>query len=417
MKTILTVIAALLLFGCNLSKSDNEISLVNPTDINRVDEAIIISRDKLSTLISSVENGMFPLLKDATGEIIPSQIDDLNKDGKWDELFFLIDLKANETKVLKVSFIDEKDVPAFIVRSNVRFADMTPEHIELQSAERLKSTDSPNSQKYFTMEGPAWENDKVAFRNYYDARNCFDIFGKRTTEMALDKVGLTPHSYHELADWGMDVLKVGNSLGAGAIAIKKDGKFYRFADAETGVANFETGEVEIVVDGPLRSILKLIVNEWNVDGNKYNFTHEISIWGGAQFYRSKVTISGLKGGETLVTGIVNIGSDSLIYIEPNDNFVCLATHDNQAYDGEKLGMAILVHKSNFIKYIEAPEEGKGIVKTYMAELKLENEKPVGFCYYSGWELQNKNFKEADYFIELIKSDAQKFANKVVVKGL
>ena len=415
MKTISIAFLALLMFACNSGKIDNEISIINPTDKSRVDEAITISKEKLSTLITSVEDGMFPLLKDAAGKIIPSQIDDLDKDGNWDELFFLIDLKASETKVLKVSFVDEKDVPTFKVRSNVRLADMTSEHNELKSAERLKSTDSPNSQKYFTMEGPAWENDKVAFRNYYDARNCFDIFGKRTTEMALDKVGLTPHSYHELADWGMDVLKVGNSLGAGAIAIKKDGKFYRFADAETGVANFESGTVEIVVDGPLRSIIKLGVNGWNVDGNIYNFTHEISIWGGAQFYRSKVTISGLKGGETLVTGIVNIGSDSLIYIEPNDNFVCLATHDNQAYDGEKLGMAILVHKSNFIKYIEAPEEGKGIVKTYMAELKLENEKSVGFCFYSGWEIQNRNFKEVDYFIELIKYDAQKFVDKVVVK--
>ncbi len=415
MKTILTGLFALLLLGCNLSKNDSEITIVNPTDINRVDQAITISIEKLSTLISSVENGMFPLLKDVDGKTIPSQIDDLDKDGKWDELFFLIDLKASETKVLNVLFVDEKDVPVFKVRSNVRFADMTPEHVELDGADRLKSSDSPNSQKYFTMEGPAWENDKVAFRNYYDARNGFDIFGKRTTKMVLDKVGLTPHSYHEIADWGMDILKVGNSLGAGAIAIKKDGKYYRFTDDETKEAIFESGGVVIVADGPLRSIIKMNVNGWNVDGNKYNLIHEISIWGGAQFYKSKVTVSGLTGGESLVTGIVNIDSDSLIIFEPNKKLICLATHDNQAYDGEKLGMAILLHKSNFVAHIEAPEEGIGIVKTYMVELKLENEKPVGFCYYSGWELQNENFKDAGYFIDLIKSEAQKFGKKVVVK--
>lgn len=415
MKTFLTGFIALFLLSCNLSNNDSVITIVNTTDINRVDEAITISKEKLSTLISSVENGMFPLLKDVDGKTIPSQIDDFDKDGKWDELFFLIDLKANETKNLNVLFVDKKDVPAFKVRSNVRFADMTPEHVELDNAKRLKSSDSPNSQKYFTMEGPAWENDKVAFRNYYDARNGFDIFGKRTTEMVLDKVGLTPHSYHKIADWGMDILKVGNSLGAGAIAIKKDGKYYRFTDAETNEAMFESGEVDIIADGPLRSIIKMKVNGWEVDGNKYNLIHEISIWGGANFYKSKVTISGLKGGETLVTGIVNIDSDSLIFFEPNNNFVCLATHDNQAYDGEKLGMAILLHKSSFIAHIEAQEEGAGIVKTYMAELKLENEKPVGFCFYSGWELQNKKFKDTYYFIDLINFDAQKFGEQVVVE--
>ncbi len=415
MKIILTALVSLLLFGCNSNKSDNEITIINPTNINRNDEAITISREKLSTLITSVEDGMFPLLKDVDGKTIPSQIDDLDRDGKWDELFFLIDLKANETKVFKVLFVEQKDVPAFTVRSNIRFADMTPEHVELANAERLKSSDSPNSQKYFTMEGPAWENDKVAFRNYYDARSGFDIFGKRTSAMVLDKVGLTAHSYHILADWGMDILKVGNSLGAGAIAIKKDGKFYRFTDNETNTATFESGTIEIVADGPLRSIVKWKINGWNVGGNKYNLTHEISIWGGAQFYKSRVVVSGLKGGETLVTGIVNMHSDSLIFAEPNDKFIFLATHDNQAYDSEKLGLALLLNKSDFITNIEAPNEGQGITQTYMAELKLENEKPVDFYFYSGWELQNEKFKDANYFIELVKSDAQKFANKVVVK--
>ncbi len=415
MKTFLTVSIALLLFGCNFSKIDNEILIVNATDITRVDQAITISKEKLSTLITSVDNKLFPLLKDSDGRTIPSQIDDLDKDGEWDELFFLIDLKENETKVLSVSFVDQKDIPAFTVRSNIRFADMTSEHNELDNAERLKSSDSPNSQKYFTMEGPAWENDKVAFRNYYDARSGFDIFGKRTSAMVLDKVGLTAHSYHVLADWGMDILKVGNSLGAGAIAIKKDGKFYRFTDTETNAANFESGTIEIVADGPLRSIVKWKINGWNVDGNKYNLTHEISIWGGTQFYKSRVEVSGLKGGETLLTGIVNMHSDSLIFAEPNDKFVFLATHDNQAFDGEKLGMALMLHKSDFIANIQAPDEGQGITQTYMAELKLENEKPVDFYFYSGWELQNKKFKNADYFIDLVKSDAQKFANIIVVK--
>lgn len=415
MKIILTGFIALLLLSCNLSKLDDEITVVNPTDKNRADEAITISIEKLATLITSVDEGLFPLLKDANGEIIPSQIDDLDKDGKWDEMFFLIDLKASEIKVINVSFIEKNDVPAFTVRSNVRFADMTPEHVELDGAERLKSTDSPNSQKYFTMEGPAWENDKVAFRNYYDARSGFDIFGKKTSKMVLDKVGLTPHSYHVPADWGMDVLKVGNSLGAGAIAIKKDGKLYTFADAKSKEPIFESGTVAILADGPLRSIVQMKFNNWDVAGDKYNLTHEVSIWGGTQFYRSKITVSGLKGGESLITGIVNIDSDSLIFMEPNDKFVFLATHDNQAFDGEKLGMGILINKSNFIAHIEAPEKGKGIVTTYMAEIKLENEKPVGFCFYSGWEFQDEKFNEADYFVDLIKNDAQKFANKVVLK--
>ncbi len=38
--------------------------------------------------------------------------------------------------------------------------------------------------------------------------------------MVLDEVGTdTAKNYHALADWGMDVLKVGKSLGAGAMGV------------------------------------------------------------------------------------------------------------------------------------------------------------------------------------------------------
>ena len=46
--------------------------------------------------------------------------------------------------------------------------------------------------------------------------------------MVLDEVGTdTAKNYHQLSDWGMDILKVGTSLGAGALALQlqtNDGK-------------------------------------------------------------------------------------------------------------------------------------------------------------------------------------------------
>ncbi|MBK7700210.1 MAG: DUF4861 family protein [Saprospiraceae bacterium] len=36
--------------------------------------------------------------------------------------------------------------------------------------------------------------------------------------MVLNSVGIH-ENYHEMQDWGMDILKVGNSLGAGAIGL------------------------------------------------------------------------------------------------------------------------------------------------------------------------------------------------------
>ncbi len=63
-----------------------------------------------------------------------------------------------------------------------------------------------------------WENDKIAFRVYFDCRNVKDLFGKLKSEMIIDKIQ-TPElpSYHELADWGMDVLHCGSSSGSGGL--------------------------------------------------------------------------------------------------------------------------------------------------------------------------------------------------------
>ena len=85
--------------------------------------------------------------------------------------------------------------------------------------------------KLVAYEGPGWESDRVGYRLYLDGRNAIDIFGKRTTELVLSDVG-RGEDYHAMADWGMDILKVGNSLGSGGFGIYKNGEVIQIGDAE-----------------------------------------------------------------------------------------------------------------------------------------------------------------------------------------
>ncbi len=404
-KTLLFFITIMTLFSsCGGRKVT--ITLENPLPMERPDEAVVLTRSHLQSLLGNITEGKVPLLKDAAGKVVPSQADDLDKDGVWDELFFLVDLGPDEQKTLQVSFVAPAEMPAFTRRANIRFANY-PEHKELDHARRLRSTDSPSTQHAFQMEGPAWENDKVGFRNYYDARNGIDIFGKRVSRMVLDSVGLIPHSYHVLKPWGMDILKVGNSLGAGAIALMVNDSVYR-------VDLPEEGTYERIADGPLRAIIRLGYKGWKAGGHVYDITDEIRIWGGTNFYQSRITVKGLAGGESLITGIVR-HCDSLYIGEPNDKYVFFATHCNQAYEGEKLGMAILVKNEDFISTINAPEEGKGITHTYMVDLRLHKERPTSYCFYSGWEKQDPRFADAEFFKKVIRDDAQRMAHPVLIK--
>jgi hypothetical protein len=86
---------------------------------------------------------------------------------------------------------------------------------------------------FIRYEGPGWESDKVGYRFYLDWRNGVDVFGKKVNEPILHKVGLDGFdSYHEMQDWGMDVLKVAKSLGVGSIATFENGAARRVDETD-----------------------------------------------------------------------------------------------------------------------------------------------------------------------------------------
>jgi hypothetical protein len=391
------IIILICLSAC--TKPDLQIILENVSDFARTDEPVVISRDTLLYMLGKIPADLVPVLRTIDGIEIPSQADDLDGDGQWDELFSLINFLPGQQLKIRIEFVNKEDVPAYPVRANVRFGDIHPPYKEISEYGRLKSTETEIGSQYFQMEGPAWENDKVAFRNYYDARNGMDIFGKRIADMVLDSVGVgTRKNYHELRDWGMDILKVGNSLGAGAIGIQRDDNIYR-------VGLCDTGSYKLLIDGPLRSIFRLTYEGCPAGQNSYHIVHEISIWGGSHFYKSVVTLSPSTGKEQLVTGIVNLQSENYTLTQ-TDGHTALITHANQAFDGELLGMGILASANDYLGIIEAPETGEGIVSTYVMIFKT-TANPVVYYFYSGWEYQNPEFKQSEFFEDMIKADARR----------
>lgn len=372
--------------------SEQEWIFHNKTSLSWRDHPVIIPRDKFQLL------NKHPYFKfvDEKRKEIPFQLDDLDGDGKWDEAFLLLNANPKSKRIISAVFIDEPSKTKFKQRANVRFGKKTHPYQELKTAPRGKKNDKVKAADLYLMEGPAWENDKVAFRNYYDQRNGMDIFGKQKSEMVLDSVGIEGTNYHELADWGMDILKVGSSLGAGAIAIKKDGKVYRIDESDLS-------DYHLVSDGPLRAIFNLTFKNFKIGDHNYSINHQISIWGGAQFYQSSVTIDGIQGDEQLVTGIVNLHSDKL-YEEKLNKHIILATHDQQAENKAMLGMGLLIPENIYVGKEEAPKEGDGVVSTYMAMMKIENKKPVTFFFYTGWENQDSGFKDQAYFLNVMKRD-------------
>lgn len=408
---ILLIISMTTLFSTSCQRStDFRVVLENNTTIDRVDEAVAITRSQLEAAMGEIPAGRYPVLTGLSGEIIPSQYDDLTGDGRWDEMFFLVSLDRQSQVSLKLGLADADDIPTFPARSNIRFARIQDgnEYIPLISARRFDANDGLTGGA-FQMEGPAWENDLVGFRNYFDIRNGMDIFGKLTTDMVLDRVGIG-ENYHLLQDWGMDILKVGASLGSGAIALIKDGKLHR-------VAPGAEGSYELITQGPLRSMFRLRFDNWEVGGERLSLVHDISIWGGTWFYESRVFLEGFQGSAILVAGITSLDlDDKEAYREIfSGNVVAFGTHGEQAIEGEMLGMAVITDRNSYASYEHVGEEGEDIVESFLVKMHIENDKPVSFRFYSCWELSHPQFTDEDYFYSFLEREAKEKDNPIVVK--
>jgi len=419
----LTIALLVFLQACKTTNTENtltsyDVSLQNTLDTERTDETIVIKKSDLETLTTTIPTDKFPIFQ-VNGNAIPTQTDDLDGDGVWDEVVVLYSFQPQETVVCQVSFVGKEELPSFPKRTDAALF-LSPNR-DKTGYQRVKeeimpaetSADPKKTVLSYQMEGPGWENDKVAFRSYFDYRNGKDIFGKIIPDLCLDSIG-TSGDYHQMQYWGMDVLKVGNSLGAGALAVLEDNKLFRLGKADEI-------RYQLVSTGAIRSVIRLHYKGWQYAGNQIDVTHQISIYAGKYAYRSDVTLSGFEGNKELVTGIVTMKLKDTPVFEENDAFAILATHDKQSEqtpEPDYLGMGLLVPKKSFLGKNNAPVkekwEGDEVVNTYYARLKAEANTPTTFYFYAGWEKTNPNFVSKDAFISLLKADAEKLATPITV---
>ena len=241
----------------------------------------------------------------------------------------------------------------------------------------------------FQNEGPAWENENIAFRLYWDRRNGIDIHGKKVRNMVLDTVGLDRNDYHAMSDWGMDILKAGNSLGAGSIAFLIDGEVHRLGDAAEE-------RVRILAETPLRSSFLLEYRGLEIAGRQLDVDWTISIATGTHGYDAEVEVTGLTGGEELLVGIVNLHSDTL-YTKEWDGRFAAYTYGPQAELEHLLGMAVTVDKSDYLGTGELGPDAQPVSSTYYVKARLREGLSTEYRFTAGWAPGHERFGSREGF--------------------
>ena len=420
MKTRFFLLFAIVPFFFSCEK-EATITLKNTLNSSRTDEVIIFSHDELAQK-TELARGQVPVFKKEDGTFVPGQADDLDGDGEWDELVLVTDFEAGETLELEMDFLPESEYPEFEKRTNLRLGiareDGTYKEVDTYAA--LPCDDG--FEVIAQGESVNWENDKIGFRNYFDCRNVKDLFGKLKPEMIIDKIH-TPEmgSYHELADWGMDVLHCGSSLGSGGLALMKEDSLYRLGS--TDVYSYHK-----IVEGPLRSVFELRYEGWEVDGDMLEAVERISIYPGKYWFQSDVTVTGRPEGSQIVTGIVTSHLTREPFQFQANDFQCIGTHDVQSLNNDELGMAVAVPldeagkigrtpDTNYFKlgYETVPEKGFSniISETYYIGQQCESGKPATHYFFAVWGLEKDQWKTEEGFRKYLKQETEKLSEKIV----
>lgn len=252
---------------------------------------------------------------------------------------------------------------------------------------------------FIRYEGPGWESDKVGYRFYLDQRNATDVFGKKVPEPVLQNVGLDGFdSYHEPADWGMDVMKVGKSLGVGSIGMLVDSIADRVEKTDSVTA-------EVTENGVLYSSIETNYYGWKTKAGTLDIKSLLSIHAGTRLTHEVLTLS--NDSDLLCTGLVKDEKGKLFTKAPiSGSYGYIATYGPQSLNNDNLGIAVLFGAPNFIDFS---------ADTFSHIVKLKSNSGVlDYYFLAAWEGETNGIKTEAQFLEYLDQVIEELSNPVTI---
>jgi hypothetical protein len=257
------------------------IELKNPLDMARKDCPVIIRRQDMPvkdlmemrvvlvdpslpslpqpTIQDFKKLGAQTLQGETNGHSIFHQLDDIDKDGLWDELFFQTDIGPRQTKIL---------------------------YFYIGFAERgwNRHGTHANIANYSHHLVPFWESEQMGWKLWYPT-DC-DLYGKRKPNLSsYEMYSANIDGYLVPFEHGTDIMTVENTFGGGGICVFEQPalpdsisrpRFTSHDDSRITRHNFNLGQIsdtryafEVVTNGPLRSMIRVKTRNWDSGRGKY----------------------------------------------------------------------------------------------------------------------------------------------------
>jgi hypothetical protein len=406
-----TLVAGFLLTTGFSSAQDHsfQLKIKNTSDLDRTDSYITLDASSLAKKHPGFSLSNF-MLKEGD-KIIPYQIESSGKNGKL--IVFVTDLKSKEVKKINVVYGNSVKPESFKSRT---YAELAMKKNGKFDGKRVHGTKYENVTKVkvpaehidhdglYKYEGPGWESERVGYRFYLDWRNATDIYGKKVKDMVLAGVGVTDtiadnnESFHTMQNWGMDIFKVGSSLGVGSFGMWSDGKVNM-------VSKTDSVTCEIIKNGPVESEIKTDYYGWSVKDKKYNVYSRLSIVAGSRLTKNSLKVTG--NADNIVTGLAKYKGTTFIKGTAKKGWNYIALYGHQSLADDNLGIAVFYRMKDLAELAE--DELSYIVKLKPGKGDLE--------YYFGaaWEKEFDGIKSEKEFRSYLENVINELNNPLVLE--
>ena len=208
--------------------------------------------------------GGHQLRAEANGHAVFHQMDDLDKDGIWDELFFQTNIEANSEKTIYI-----------YLAQNIRGWNEHYTHANIGSYARHLM--------------PFWESENVGWKIWF--ANAVDVYAKRKPMLMSHRLYMENLDGYGVSaidrGLGSDIQSVAGSFGGGAICLFENPEepdavsMPRFTPTQGELpfrSNWNAGQLsdtryadEVVVNGPVRSMIRIKGFNWDSGSGFYEY--------------------------------------------------------------------------------------------------------------------------------------------------
>lgn len=401
------------------------ISVTNSLDISLKYQPVVIHRNQLPfqniperwvdivdpglppnsapTAVELKDLGGYVIGKEINGHSIVFQLDDLDKDGVWDEIFFLSDFAPHETRPFYIYFdFHERGLYPHKVHADIA--------------------------NYGHHTVPLFESETMGWKLWYP--DDLDLHGKRKPMLtAYYEYSTNRSGYYMPFEMGTDIMTVQNTFGAGGMCLFENPKdtehpsrSYYSPYKDQGPIKDTRFSFDVVCNGPLRSIIKVKTTNWNSGNGFYELEQYYTVIADKSWCTVEVRFNKfLPSGRDVMfgAGIRRIMNE---YKSLNKGGIMISMGKDipARIPDEDIGDSVLV----------VPWEGIGLVvkdqfnpkyvaiKNYggnhLFQIPRTGDLSYEYMAIDGWSFGEVNNNEKD-FVKYVESEGLKYNNPPIIK--